>query len=209
MYRRYFKRLFDLLLSLSVLVVISPVLLLIGTLILIKIGRPVIFSQERPGRNGLLFRIYKFRSMTDTRDQNGQLLADYKRMTKFGEFLRKYSLDELPELINVLKGNMSLIGPRPLLKEYLPIYNEEQARRHEVLPGITGWAQINGRNAITWEEKFKLDVYYVDNVSFFLDIKIMALTLYKVIKKEGINSGINETMPMFRGSVNNSIIDDI
>lgn len=209
MYRRYFKRLFDLLLSLSVLVVISTVLLLIGTLILIKIGRPVIFSQERPGRNGLLFRIYKFRSMTDTRDQDGQLLPDYKRITKFGEFLRKYSLDELPELINVLKGNMSLIGPRPLLKEYLPIYNEEQARRHEVLPGITGWAQINGRNAITWEEKFKLDVYYVDNVSFFLDMKIMALTLYKVIKKEGINSGINETMPMFRGSVNNSIIDDI
>lgn len=209
MYRRYFKRLFDLLLSLSVLVVISPVLLLIGTLILIKIGRPVIFAQERPGRNGLSFRIYKFRSMTDTRDQDGQLLPDYKRITKFGEFLRKYSLDELPELINVLKGNMSLIGPRPLLKEYLPIYNEEQARRHEVLPGITGWAQINGRNVITWEEKFKLDVYYVDNVSFFLDMKIMALTLYKVIKKEGINSGINETMPMFRGSVNNSIRDDI
>ena len=209
MYRRYFKRLFDLLLSLSVLVVISPVLLVIGTLILIKIGKPVIFFQERPGRHGLIFRIYKFRSMTDTRDQDGQLLPDYKRITKFGEFLRKYSLDELPELINVLKGNMSLIGPRPLLKEYLPIYNEEQARRHEVLPGITGWAQINGRNAITWEEKFKLDVYYVDNVSFFLDMKIMALTLYKVINKEGINSGINETMPMFRGSVNNSIIDDI
>lgn len=203
MYRKFFKRFFDFLFSLFFLIILSPFLVLITILVMKKIGRPVIFTQERPGRNGLIFRIYKFRSMTDARDQNGQLLPDHKRITKFGGFLRKYSLDELPELINVLKGEMSMTGPRPLLKEYLPLYSAEQARRHEVLPGITGWAQINGRNAITWEEKFKLDVYYVDNVSLLLDMNILVITIYKVISREGINSGDNETMPMFRGSLEN------
>ena len=193
------KRLFDVIVSLVLLVITAPIMAFVAFLVWIKLGRPVIFKQKRPGLYGKPFVFYKFRTMTDERDENGNLLPDEKRLTSFGKFLRKYSLDELPQLINVLKGDMSLVGPRPLLMEYLPLYTKEQARRHEVRPGVTGWAQVNGRNAISWEEKFKLDVWYVDNRSFWLDIKILWLTLIKVIKGEGINQKGNATMEKFRG----------
>lgn len=200
MYRKYFKRVFDFLFSLIIFLIISPLFVLIYILVLIKVGKPVLFTQERPGLNGKIFKIYKFRTMAGKRDKNGDLLPDFQRITKLGSYLRRYSLDELPELFNILKGEMSLIGPRPLLIEYLPLYSREQARRHDVLPGLTGWAQINGRNAITWDEKFRLDLFYVDHISLVLDLKIMILTVWKVLKREGINSGVNETMPMFTGS---------
>ena len=194
------KRIIDLLVSLILLILLSPVMLVIAVLVRIKLGRPVLFSQERPGLHGRLFRLYKFRTMRDARGADDQLLPDEERLTKFGRFLRASSLDELPELFNVLKGEMSLVGPRPLLVAYLERYTPEQARRHEVLPGITGWAQVNGRNALSWESKFKLDVWYVDNRSFWLDLKILFLTLWKALKREGISAPGSATAPEFMGS---------
>jgi len=172
MYRKYFKRPLDFILSLIAIIVLSPVFIIIAILVRIKLGSPVIFKQDRPGLNEKIFTMYKFRTMTDERDENGELLPDSKRLTKFGRMLRSTSLDELPELFNILKGDMSFVGPRPLLVEYLPLYNEQQRRRHEVRPGLTGYAQVNGRNAISWEEKFKYDLEYVEKISFLLDLKI-------------------------------------
>ena len=200
MYKNYIKRLLDIIISFIALVVISPVLLIVIIwLHFANKGAGVFFLQERPGKNAIIFKIIKFKTMTDKRDENGQLLPDLQRITKAGNFVRKSSLDELPQLINVLKGDMSLIGPRPLLVKYLPLYNENQARRHEVRPGITGWAQVNGRNAITWSDKFKLDVWYVENVSFFLDIKIVFKTIKNILSKENINQSENDTMESFNG----------
>jgi len=199
-FRTLIKRLFDLLISLVLLILLSPVMLVIAVLVRIKLGKPVLFSQERPGLHDRLFRLYKFRTMRDLRGPDGRLLPDEERLTKFGRFLRASSLDELPELFNVLKGEMSLVGPRPLLVAYLDRYTPEQARRHEVLPGITGWAQVNGRNALSWEAKFKLDVWYVDNQSFWLDLKILFLTLWKALKREGISAPGSATAPEFMGS---------
>ena len=194
------KRFFDLLLTGTGLLVIWPVVLLLAVLVRLKLGSPVFFRQQRPGLNGRPFMMYKFRTMTDDRDSGGNLLPDSDRLTRFGMFLRGSSLDELPELINVLKGDMSLVGPRPLLMEYLPLYSPRQSRRHEVHPGITGWAQINGRNAIRWEEKFELDVWYVDNRSLWLDIRILWMTFAKVFKREGISQDGQATMEKFRGT---------
>ncbi len=200
MYLRFGKRLFDLLIALSAMAILSLVLLIVTLLVRVKLGAPIFFRQERPGLHGRPFTIYKFRTMTDMRDAAGQSLPDADRLTKFGRFLRSASLDELPELFNVLKGDMSAVGPRPLLMQYLDRYTPEQARRHEVRPGITGWAQINGRNAITWEQKFELDVWYVDHVSLTLDVKIMALTARKTLKREGINAPGQATIQEFRGT---------
>lgn len=177
-----------------------PAGLLIALCVALKLGRPVLFIQTRPGLNGKPFRMYKFRTMTDERDANGQLLPDHVRLTRFGRLLRSTSLDELPELLNVLRGEMSLVGPRPLLMQYLPLYNDHQRRRHEVRPGITGWAQINGRNAISWEQKFDLDVWYVDNRSLWLDIRILFLTIWKVFKRDGISQEGEATVAPFGGS---------
>jgi len=199
-YRRYFKRPLDFVLSLGAIIILSPILLLIALLVRIKLGSPVIFKQQRPGMNEKIFTLYKFRTMTDERDEKGELLPDEMRLTNFGKFLRASSLDELPELFNILKGDMSIVGPRPLLIEYLPLYNAYQRRRHDVRPGLTGWAQVNGRNAISWEEKFNYDVEYVDNLNFFLDVKIIFLTIMKVLKREGINQEGRATMEPFRGS---------
>lgn len=194
------KRIFEFSCSTVVLIVLSPLFFVIAGIIRVTIGPPVFFRQRRPGFHGKPFELIKFRTMTDPRKNQVELLVHEDRMTDIGRFLRKTSLDELPELWNVLKGEMSLVGPRPLLMEYLPLYSSEQARRHEVQPGITGWAQINGRNAITWEEKFKLDVWYVDNCSFWLDTKILLLTVMKVFKREGINQEGHVTVDKFRGS---------
>lgn len=194
------KRLFDFTVSLISLVCFSPFFLIFAILVKIKLGTPIIFKQQRPGLNGKPFYLYKLRTMTDERDGQGLLLQDDKRLTPFGHFLRKYSLDEYPQLINVIKGDISLVGPRPLLMEYLPLFSKEQFIRHNVRPGITGWAQINGRNAITWEEKFDLDVWYVNNQSFLLDLKIIFLTAYKVVLSEGINQPGHATMETFKGS---------
>jgi sugar transferase EpsL len=191
---------FDFALSLIGFVLVFPLLCLLTIIILFTLGSPILFKQQRPGLFGKPFIFYKFRTMTSEKDENGNLLPDEKRLTKFGNFLRKTSLDELPSLWNVLKGNMSLVGPRPLLMEYLPLYSKEQMRRHEVKPGITGWAQINGRNAISWDEKFKLDVWYVDNQSIWLDTKILFITAWKVLKREGISQKGHVTMERFRGS---------
>lgn len=193
------KRLFDLLVSLVGLIVLSPITLILCLLVWINLGGPVIFAQIRPGYHGKLFRLYKFRSMRNAFDAQGKSLPDELRLTQFGKFLRASSLDELPELVNVLLGQMSLVGPRPLLVAYLERYSPEQARRHDVLPGITGWAQVNGRNAISWEEKFKLDVWYVDHQSFWLDIKILFMTVMKVFKRESINAPGSATAPEFMG----------
>jgi len=195
------KRFMDLAVALLALVLLLPLLAAVAALIRVKLGSPVFFQQMRPGRHGRSFSMLKFRTMLDACDVEGRLLPDQERMTLFGRFLRSSSLDELPELWNVLKGEMSLVGPRPLLMEYLPFYTPEQARRHEVRPGITGWAQVNGRNAITWDEKFKLDVWYVDHASLWLDIKILYLTLKKVFTREGINASHDMTMPKFSGSI--------
>lgn len=200
LYRRYFKRLLDFALSLAAIIALSPVLLLIACLVRIKLGSPVIFKQQRPGLNERIFTLYKFRTMTDERNERGELLPDEMRLTDFGKFLRSTSLDELPELFNILKGDMSIVGPRPLLVEYLPLYNQYQRRRHEVRPGLTGWAQVNGRNALSWEDKFNYDVEYVDNLSFLLDLKIIFLTVKKVLKREGINQEGRATMEPFKGS---------
>ncbi|WP_375088969.1 sugar transferase [Peribacillus sp. RS7] len=196
------KRIFDLLISFILLVIISPVLVIIGILIKYNLGSPILFKQTRPGLDGRPFTLYKFRSMNNQNAEHGRPLPDHLRLTRFGNALRKLSLDELPQLVNVVKGDLSLVGPRPLLMEYLPLYNDDQAKRHDVRPGITGWAQVNGRNAISWEEKFKLDVWYVNHQSFFLDVKILLLTIVKVVRSEGVNSGTNETMLPFRGSDN-------
>ena len=194
------KRIFDLSAALFGLVLLVPVILILASLIRLKLGSPVLFTQTRPGLHGKPFKMIKFRTMTDARDADGNLLPDNIRLTAFGRFLRSTSLDELPELWNVLKGDMSLVGPRPLLMEYLPLYTPEQARRHQARPGITGWAQINGRNAISWEAKFKLDVWYVDNQSFWLDLKILAQTIKKVFVREGISAEGEATMPKFTGT---------
>lgn len=204
-YKRYFKRPMDFILSLIAIIVLSPVLLVVAILVRAKLGNPVIFKQKRPGLNEKVFTLYKFRTMTDERDENGELLPDSARLTKFGRFLRSTSLDELPELFNILKGDMSIVGPRPLLVQYLPLYNEHQKHRHDVRPGLSGWAQINGRNAISWEDKFDLDVEYVNNVSFLLDWKIIFLTLKKVFAREGITSETSATMETFKGSTKESV----
>lgn len=198
-YKRYIKRPMDILLSLLAIILLFPILLIVAILVRIKLGSPVIFTQERPGLNEKIFRMYKFRTMTDERDKDGKLLPDSVRLTRFGKILRSTSLDELPELWNILKGEMSIIGPRPLLVEYLPLYDNHQKRRHEVRPGLSGLAQISGRNAIKWEDKFNLDVEYVDNISFIGDIKIILLTLKKVLIKEGINSNTSVTTEAFKG----------
>lgn len=198
------KRLFDVVLTVCGLLLISPVILLLMLLVRIKLGTPIFFTQIRPGLHGQHFCMVKFRTMIDARDTTGSLLSDVERLTAFGKFLRASSLDELPELWNVLKGDMSLVGPRPLLMEYLPLYSEKQSRRHEVRPGITGWAQVNGRNAISWEEKFKLDVWYVDNQSILLDMKILWMTVKKVLIRDGISAKGEATMPRFIGTRENN-----
>ena len=202
-YERFIKRPQDFILSLVALIVMSPVFLVLAILVRAKLGSPVIFKQERPGLNGRIFTLYKFRSMSDARDENGNLLPDEVRLTRFGKILRSTSLDELPELVNILKGDMSIVGPRPLLVRYLPLYSEHQARRHEVRPGFTGYAQVHGRNAITWEDKFDKDVYYVDHVSFLMDWKIIFRTVLTVLKREGISSSGSVTMEPFRGMKKN------
>src|SRR5699024_1269680 len=197
------KRLFDFLVSLFAIIILSIPMLLISLIVRKKMGSPVLFTQKRPGLKGKPFYIYKFRTMTNETDKNGDLLPNEERITKSGQSIRKLSLDELPQLFNVLKGDISLVGPRPLLMEYLPLYNHEQARRHDVRPGIAGWAQVNGRNAINWEERFELDVWYVDNQSFFLDIKILVLTVLKVFKSEGVNPEDKAFIDKFKGSSDN------
>lgn len=197
------KRFFDFLIALTALVILSPIILITAVLIRFKLGSPILFTQDRPGLNGNVFKMMKFRSMLDAQDANGNPLPDEQRMTTFGALLRSTSLDELPGLINVLKGDMSLVGPRPLLVEYLPLYNQEQAKRHNVRPGITGWAQVNGRNAISWEDKFKLDVWYVENQSLLLDVKILFLTVKKVFVREGISADGVVTMTRFEGTNKN------
>ena len=204
MYKKFFKRAVDFVIAFSVLLIIWPILLIIAILLLIfNEGAGVFFLQERPGYKGKIFRIIKFKTMNERIDSNGELLPDIQRITKFGKFVRNFSLDELPQLINVLKGDMAIIGPRPLLVEYLPLYSKEQARRHDVRPGITGWAQCNGRNSLSWTKKFELDVWYVDNLSFALDCKIVIKTLFKVIKQADIENESSkdkkETAPLFNG----------
>ena len=194
------KRVLDFTAALAGLMVLSPLLLVLAALVRCKLGSPVLFKQDRPGLNSQIFTMYKFRTMTDVRNEQGELLPDEERLPPFGRFLRSTSLDELPELINVLKGDMSLVGPRPLLASYLPRYSPMQARRHEVRPGITGWAQVNGRNAISWEEKFAHDVWYVDNLSPTIDLKILAITFWKIIKREGISQEGQATMAEFMGT---------
>jgi lipopolysaccharide/colanic/teichoic acid biosynthesis glycosyltransferase len=194
------KRCFDVVVGSSALAILSPVLLAVAVLVRLQLGRPVLFRQVRPGLNARPFEIIKFRTMRDARGADGRVLPDSERLTPFGRFLRSTSLDELPELWNVIRGQMSLVGPRPLLMDYLPFYNPEQARRHEVRPGITGWAQVNGRNAISWEQKFSLDLWYVEHRGLWVDVKVLALTVLKIIKRDGINSSADETMPRFTGS---------
>jgi sugar transferase EpsL len=195
------KRLFDIIIAFLALILFSSVIVLVALLVRIRHGSPILFQQERPGYLGKPFKIFKFRTMTNDRDMEGNLLPDDRRLTRLGKILRSTSLDELPELINVLKGDLSLVGPRPLLMEYLPLYSEEQFRRHEVRPGVTGWAQVNGRNAINWEEKFRLDVWYVDNRSFWLDLKILRRTFIKVFRREGISQDGQATMEKFKGTM--------
>ena len=199
-YRRFVKRFFDIVLSITAITLLSPVLIVLAILVRVKLGSPVLFRQKRPGYQGKIFGLMKFRTMTDERDEKGELLPDEARLTSFGKKLRSTSLDELPEFFNILKGDMSFVGPRPLLVQYLPLYNEEQAHRHDVLPGLTGWAQVNGRNAISWEKKFEYDVWYTRNVSFLLDLKIVIMTVAAVIKRDGISSETHATMELFTGT---------
>ena len=194
------KNIFDKLLALFLLILFSPFLIITAILIIWKMGNPILFKQKRPGLHEQIFGIYKFRTMTNEKDVNGELLPDDQRLVGIGKFVRSTSLDELPQLFNVLKGDMSFVGPRPLLIEYLPLYNKEQKRRHDVKPGITGWAQVNGRNAISWEQKFEYDVWYVENQSFWLDIKILWLTFLKVVKRSDISSDTAATMEKFEGT---------
>ena len=196
------KNLFDKTLALFLIILFSPIYIVVSLLIFFKMGSPILFRQKRPGYKEKIFGIYKFRTMTNEKDANGNLLPDDKRLVGIGKFIRSTSLDELPQLFNVLKGEMSFVGPRPLLEEYLPLYNAKQKRRHDVKPGITGWAQVNGRNAISWEQKFDYDVWYVDNQSFWLDIKILWLTFLKVVKRSDISSSTSSTMEKFEGSKN-------
>ena len=200
MYRKFFKRFFDVLLSGCALILLSPVLLIVAVLVRTKLGSPVIFCQERPGKNEKIFKMYKFRSMTDARDENGVLLPDEVRLTRLGRILRSTSLDELPELWNILRGDMSIVGPRPLLVKYLPLYNEEQRHRHDVRPGLPGLAQVNGRNAITWEDRFIYDVRYVSRITAWGDLKILLQTVSSVMRREGISSGTSATMEEFQGT---------
>lgn len=200
MYKHFFKRALDIIYSLGFILCFWWVYILVAILVRVKLGSPVIFKQQRPGLNGKVFMMYKFRSMTDARDKDGKLLSDEERLPKFGKLLRATSLDEIPEFFNILKGDMSLVGPRPLLVQYLERYNERQARRHEVRPGITGWAQVNGRNAISWEQKFEYDVEYVEKCSFLLDMKIIFMTIKKIFIREGISQEGNVTMEEFRGN---------
>lgn len=199
-YRRFIKRPMDIVLSMIAIILLLPVYSIVALFVRIKLGSPILFKQRRPGLNEQIFLMYKFRTMTDDRDGNGDLLPDSVRLTKLGKFLRSTSLDELPELLNILKGDMSFVGPRPLLVQYLPLYNEYQKRRHDVRPGLSGLAQVNGRNAISWEEKFNLDVEYVDNVSFINDWKIILLTIKKVFQREGISSTVAATVEPFKGT---------
>lgn len=194
MYKKYIKRILDIILSLIAIIVTLPIFLIVGILILIFIGQPAIFRQKRPGKKEKIFTMYKFRTMTNKKDENGNLLPDELRLTKLGKFLRKTSLDEIPEFINILKGDMSFVGSRPLLVEYLPYYTEEEHHRHDVRPGLTGWAQANGRNLVNWDERFKLDLEYVNNVSLKMDIKVILKTINVVLKREGITDGKTETM---------------
>lgn len=194
------KRSFDFLFALALLIALSPLLGLVALTVRWTLGRPVLFAQLRPGLDGAPFKFYKFRTMTEARDAAGALLPDAARLTPLGELMRKFSFDELPQLVNVLKGDMSLVGPRPLLMEYLPLYDERQARRHEVRPGITGWAQVNGRNALRWEERFELDLWYVEHRSFWLDLKILAMTAGRMLRPSGISRAGHATMPKFTGS---------
>lgn len=200
LYRNYIKRILDVLLSGTGIVLLSPVYLVLWVLVRSKLGTPVLFKQDRPGKNEKIFKLYKFRTMTDARDENGNLLPDEVRLTSFGKTLRATSLDELPELFNILKGDMSLVGPRPLLVKYLPLYNEFQRHRHDVTPGLTGWAQVNGRNTISWEDKFEKDVYYVEHLSLWLDLKILFLSVAVVFRHQGVNSGTDATMEAFTGT---------
>lgn len=199
-YEKFFKRPIDIICALAAIVVFSWLFLIVAVLVRIKLGSPILFKQERPGKNEKLFKLYKFRTMTDAKDDNGELLPDEVRLTKFGKFLRSTSLDELPEAFNILKGDMSVVGPRPLLVQYLPLYSDEQHRRHEVRPGLSGYAQVNGRNSVTWEEKFKLDVEYVDHITFIGDLKIVIKTVISALKREGINSDTCVTMEEFKGA---------
>lgn len=194
------KRLFDLTVAFILLLVFFPLLMLISIMIYLKLGHPVFFVQVRPGLDTKPFRLLKFRTMADVFDVDGHLLPDAERLTTFGRFVRSSSLDEIPELLNVLKGDMSLVGPRPLLMEYLPLYNDDQRRRHEVRPGITGWAQVNGRNSLNWQERFKMDIWYVDNRTLWLDLKILFMTIKKVLSREGVTAEGEATMPKFRGN---------
>ncbi|MCC8150396.1 MAG: sugar transferase [Lachnospiraceae bacterium] len=201
MYRKYIKRLLDIFCALAAIIVFCWLYAAIAILVKIKLGSPILFAQERPGLNEKIFKLYKFRTMTDERNENGELLSDEVRLTKFGKWLRSTSLDELPEAFNILKADMSVVGPRPLLVRYLPRYSEEQRRRHEVRPGLSGWAQVNGRNAASWEDKFEHDVWYVDHVSFVLDVKIIFMTVMKAfVKHEGISSDSSVTMEEFMGN---------
>ena len=201
MYINFFKPLSDFLISVILLIALSPLIIVISLYIFVTIGKPVFFTQERPGKGEKIFKLYKFRTMTLECAHNGELLPDDRRLTRFGSFLRRTSLDELPQLINVLKGELSLVGPRPLLVEYLPLYNEKHRLRHNVRPGITGWAQVNGRNAITWEEKFDLDIYYVEHISFFLDLNIILKTITKIVRRSDIYNSEGLTMDKFSGSI--------
>ncbi len=198
MYKKFFKRFLDIFISLISLIILSPILLIIAILVRINLGSPIIFKQERPGKNEKVFTLYKFRTMTDKKDENGELLPDSERRTKFGDFLRSTSMDELPELVNILVGSMSIIGPRPLLVEYLPYYTNEEHHRHDVRPGLTGWAQANGRNLVNWDDRFKMDLEYVNNLTFLMDIKIIFKTVKIVLKREGIRQEGQATM----GSLN-------
>ncbi len=198
-YRKYIKRLFDIILSLSAIIILSPVYIVLFILVRVKLGSPVLFHQDRPGKDGRIFHMYKFRSMTDERDENGELKPDEVRLTSFGRKLRATSLDELPELFCILKGDMSLVGPRPLLVQYLPLYSERQAHRHDVRPGLTGWAQVNGRNTLTWPQKFEYDVEYTEKMSFIMDVKILFMTVANVLRREGISPEGTATMDFFKG----------
>lgn len=204
MYAKYIKRILDLILSLMALILLMPLMIIIGILVRINLGSPIIFKQKRPGKNEKIFTLYKFRTMTDKRDIDGNLLPDEYRLTKFGKFLRSTSLDELPELINIIKGDMAIVGPRPLLVEYLDLYNEEQKHRHDVRPGLTGLAQISGRNSIEWEKKFEEDIKYINKITFIQDTKIVLKTFIKVFKKDGINQEGNATMGKFEGTKENT-----
>lgn len=202
LYKNYIKQVIDFVLSLVALILLSPLFLIISVLVRLKLGSPIFFTQERPGKDGNIFLMYKFRTMTDARDEDGELLSDDIRLTRFGKALRSTSLDELPEMWNILKGDMSIVGPRPLLTQYLPLYNDHQKRRHEVKPGLTGYAQVNGRNTLDWPKRFDLDVKYIDNINFLLDCKIILQTIKKVIVKEGISSESSSTMEPFKGNKN-------